>query len=607
MALQVTVNDIDRSIYYLSNSFRASWRVGERSTGSIAFRYNIPELGVGTDWRPQHGNQVAVYWDGTRVLTGDIIDRRASRLAWRGSGPTMDLAPMRYDCTLASPERRLEKRVLPVGRFVSDDSTTWTCGSIIAAFENYLNNEGITLGTIEDGPEIEKYLVGLEGPVSIWQIFSELAEKAKKSLFIDAELKLQFVDRTFAPAPYAVNAETAATVFRNIEYRLQYAEKHNRHYRRIAWDSFTPIETPLSGDGSTQSFSLEIAGDAVYPARVESIVLQSGGELIEQRFGVRDVDETDVEWYWSPGESEITQHEDGTPLAAGEVLLVKWRRLGTDVVMVEDDPDQELTRIAEPNTSGIYEMVSEDLSSKATQDDAEADAQAIMDENLAANGEITFQSDLTGWAAGQLVTINLPDFELADDYLLQDLQVSEVDDKLLRADITCIDKARAPGWAQYFRGKLSASSTERKTQEVTDGGIDGAATEVVRFVLGACDPVTGEDAAEYHANVAIGGKPFMACLNSADGTACKLDVKRSADGIVWSSILDGNKISVPASDKSQLQYTNFNEDELVAGDVLRVDVVTGSASKVVLDIRWRRLGGAAGSFAIGDALPMGTA
>ncbi len=154
-------------------------------------------------------------------------------------------------------------------------------------------------------------------------------------------------------------------------------------------------------------------------------------------------------WYYSVGETTITQDSSGTPMAAGQFLEVTYRALGSDVMAVSDDA-VVAARARVEGTTGLYEHFIDD-SSNADAVGALAKAQAILDAYKSIPTVIECETRRNGLMPGQLLTLNIANPSISGAFL-----IDEVDgyyfpgDPHFRYKLRLIDSSRIGTWLQVW-------------------------------------------------------------------------------------------------------------------------------------------------------------
>jgi hypothetical protein len=269
-----------------------------------------------------------------------------------------------------------------------------SCGSIVASLRtSYLAAEGITAGTIADGPVVSEVRFNYR-PVS--ECLSALAEQAGFVWYIDKNKALHFHARDGVNAPWTPGlADMRAGSIRIQEFDPQY---RNRQFIKGGFNVI-PRDDWFRGDGSNQTFVCTFPLAKVPTVRVDSA---------PQTVGIRGVDSpTAYDFYWNKGDPEVTARV--APIAASHVQVVYDGQFA--IVAMASDPDEVSDMAARAGGTGYVEAV----------DDMEPIADsttplAVAGQKLSRFGklgvELSFTTTRSGLAPGQKVTLNIPELGL---------------------------------------------------------------------------------------------------------------------------------------------------------------------------------------------------
>ncbi len=75
------------------------------------------------------------------------------------------------------------------------------------------------------------------------------------------------------------------------------------------------------------------------------------------------------------------------------------------------------------------------------------------------NTRIRFETIKKGLQAGQLLTINLPDYDINDEFLITSVQVKPFNDEYILYSIEAVDGDDVGGWENFFKQLAKASKT----------------------------------------------------------------------------------------------------------------------------------------------------
>jgi hypothetical protein len=372
-------------------------------------------VSVGTDaTAPDIVFGATVYWgceaDGTLQFDGLIYDDRASVRA-------RTAAEFLADHNTGLP--------LPVDQ--------WTTSKMPF-------NSALTATTqIQDGLLLTKAVFNYR---TVTEAFNELAELSGYSWNIDHYKVMHFFARE---TNYASTAITGANA-RNFSARTTRDQYRNRQYVRAGYALTAERTESFVGDGTRKVFTL------AFPCgKVPSAVTVDG---TPKTIGIREV-ETGKDWYWQKGETTISQDDAAGALGGAEILAVTYQGLYPLIVDNRNSPEIAARQAVEGGT-GLYEAIEDEP-------DYDDDSLAIDKSNALLrkygriNKTVVFETDETGFRAGQLVSITLSELGLSGFYLISQVTIRDVTGLGdLRHVVTALDGEDLGGWIEFYR-KLAAA------------------------------------------------------------------------------------------------------------------------------------------------------
>ncbi|MCM8901332.1 hypothetical protein KVG29_08875 [Caldicoprobacter algeriensis] len=326
-------------------------------------------------------------------------------------------------------------------RIVAEAYDNMTAGAIVRdIIAKYLAEEGITAGTIQDGPVISRAVFNYL-PAS--QCLDELSELTGFIWVIYPDKTLNFFERAFYSAPWKLYPNSRV---RNIRVTRDKKDLRNRQYIRAGKDISNYITERFKGDGETKTFHVAL------PIATQPTVKVNGAV---QTVGITQL-ETGKQWYWSKGETAITQDENAIALTSADVLEVTYRGFYPIIVTAEEITSQEELRAIEGGT-GIYEHI-ENAESIDSYEAALEYAQGKLRRYARIGTKIEFETHETGLKPGQLINIYLLEHNIADDFLITRVNIrQEYGTKNgVVYSVECVDGEAVGGWANFFK-KLTQS------------------------------------------------------------------------------------------------------------------------------------------------------
>ncbi len=320
-------------------------------------------------------------------------------------------------------------------RLVAESYLSQTCGFIVQdIFDNYLDEEGVTVGTIEAGPTLVEAIFNY---VRASDAFDSLAEKAGKIWYIDENKALYFVDRTTASAPFNVTGDDmmkglSSLSNNNSQYR-------NRQYIRGGRDTTTQQTENFTGDAVTVAFTVGYPIVTVPTVEVNSVA---------QTVGIKGLD-TAKDCYWSKGDATIIF--DTAPGNTLDVEIVYFGQF--DVLIVVEN----LVEIADQQTIEVTGTgIVEDMDDEPALNDADAaidSGEAKVTRFGVDSKRLVYKTLTLGLEPGQTQTITEPKLGLADDMLIESVDIRGFGPEMIHT-IRAVVGPEAGSWAKYF-GTLS--------------------------------------------------------------------------------------------------------------------------------------------------------
>lgn len=337
MGISIAINSVtfdgtsrDKVILPASVQFSRP-QLGSRGTASFTMR-----VLDGSGYEPLIGQDVGVYdvneGVATKMFGGSIEQIVKTRLGLTDG--------YNYDVSLTGNERKCDKHVIK-GRCYR----SMTAGAIVADILSVdLVGEAITVGTVSDGASVTKII--FDG-VTVSQAFDQLAALSGYLWYVDPDSHLYFIARDSVAAPFDF---TGADVVQAAGFTIttNRSDFRGSQVMRLSFAAFADSVQSFTGDGTSRSFTLD------KPVKnLVSIKLNDA----DVDYGNRD-NEAGKDWYWAPGEQDITQEPTGTPLTADQTLTVRYQALGGDLFSVEDW-DTIIARNAVEGTTGFYAVLTE--------------------------------------------------------------------------------------------------------------------------------------------------------------------------------------------------------------------------------------------------------
>lgn len=312
-----------------------------------------------------------------------------------------------------------------------------------------LADESITAGTISDGVSVDEAVFNYD---KVTNCLDTLAEKSGYIWYIDFDKKLYFIPRETNTAPWTITEDDVLTGIKvnngNPEYR-------NTQIIRGGVELTDAQTETFKGDGALRAFNV-----GYKTSKVPTITLNAAAQTV----GIRGLD-TGKNWYWSKGETAISQDEAGTVLISTDTLSVTYQGEYPIVVISGDGAEIEGRKTIEGN-SGINEAVSDEPNSPS-RDACFQLASAKLEKYAAVGRKITFRTMTAGLEAGQIATITFPSYEINGEYLIENVNITE-NAGYLYYDISAVEGPELGSWTNLFKKMIDRSQNISIYQNISE-------------------------------------------------------------------------------------------------------------------------------------------
>lgn len=307
-----------------------------------------------------------------------------------------------------------------------------------------LNEEGVTEGTIDCDLSIEKAMFNY---VTITEALNQLAALTNGYIwYIDENKQLHFFHKSSNVSELTFDENIAYYDIEETEDMDNYRNKQYIQGGKAKTDLQVKESVSPTPDGNIMKYNVRFPiAENPKPVVYVNDVAESSDDV-----GINGVD-TGKHFYFNYN-SNIIVHDDGeTPLDAdsGDTLTVTYKGY-RDLFLVSDSAEQIADRAnKETGTSGIYENIYKETSiDDATQALEYADALILKYGEI--KNVVNFKTEQVGLRAGQLLKIENELFELDDYYLIESINVRQLDPLHFEYNVKCLDGAAIGGWEQFF-------------------------------------------------------------------------------------------------------------------------------------------------------------
>ena len=259
----------------------------------------------------------------------------------------------------------------------------------------YCAGFGITTTNASMGATIDKISFNYIQPS---QALRKIAELTGRNWYIDYDKDIHYFPLTTAPAPFDIDDTTA--LYKDLSISQDASQLRNRVYVRggTRLSDLTVYEE--KGDGEKRTFTL--------PDKPHGVSLTVNG--VSKSVGIKNVDQTGYDWYVNFQEKYVEQDAGGVVLGTGDTIAVSYQYDIPILVALED------TASIAANGEKEFAIFDKTISTtEAARDRASAELTDYANDLI----EGSFITWTDGFKSGQYININLPEYDIDADYLVQ--------------------------------------------------------------------------------------------------------------------------------------------------------------------------------------------
>ncbi len=274
---------------------------------------------------------------------------------------------------------------------------------------------GFTGNNVVSGaPEVEYIKFDYERPT---EAFKRLSEYVGWQWYVDYYKNVQFFENYNAYAPVEINSSTA---IRKLKHDIDIQGLRNRVFV-LGGKFLSDFQTfEYVADGKERIWVL--AHEPYLPSvEVSEVTKTIGLESVD--------DESGYDYMYSQREKYIRCSSHTTTPANGATMSFTYKYPMDVITMVEDLASQQAIAAIQGG-DGIYEHKIVD-DSLITIEAAEAAGQADLAEYANPQVKGSFETEIAGFAPGQLLTINLPQRGINNQFIIQKVNISTIGNKLI--------------------------------------------------------------------------------------------------------------------------------------------------------------------------------
>lgn len=418
--------------------------IGKRSTANFIAHSD-------TSLHVEQYNQIQIFdSDNIQVFTGYAAQPQEQKPGWQAT----------LDHTVSC----IDQHFLADKRVIGKAYVHMTCGAIAMDLLNtILSQEGVSVGMIYDGlipsptlyPDDTLYPDGNVGAIpsatfvycKVSEALDALVKQASASGVpyywqIDENKQLFFVPYTAIVNSNVLDGtQIDDGTLSGVVPKLTRANPTYRNTQYLTGgvaQTAQQVETRI-GDGHTTSWNMG------YELAAQPTITVDG---VTQTVAVRG--STGAAYYWGPKEYSITQDTSLAKLTSSNVLQVTY--IGQyPAIFYAQDGAQVFVQAGIDGTTGIIEVVDQD-SSIISSDAGFSETSQLLTRYAQQGKQFVFATLQTGYAPGQLVTVDYPPLGIANtQMLLEQVSISDQRDGLnLWQTITAVAGPYDVTWQDFF-------------------------------------------------------------------------------------------------------------------------------------------------------------
>ncbi len=505
--------------------------------------------------------------------------------------------------TILSVESPISLTLGEVGGAGSDIawSSGWTAGAIVQdLIARFGAEEGITEGSIDTGATVSQLICNY---LLVDDALDQLAQLSGFVGWTDSEKKQNFVARDTVAAPFDIG-DTSKIL--DITVRDTREDYRNTEAIRASFVAFGVTETAIVGDGAIRAWQL-----TNYIASIETADVNG----VPVTFGIQGVD-SGKDFYFRVGHRIVQQDPVGAAMEATDTLTIRWKELGTDVVVSTDDAEVVARADIESGTSGRYQHFTDDSNNPSAtavleKGDSLVARYKVMPRQIKYKTCAALEPLAPQLRPGQFQNIKISKLGVDAAYLISQVHCYSANrlsdgsgDYVLWYEITAVNGTYLNNFLTAFESFVGPWG---RSSPIAASG--GALVEVDRATfgvgIGAPQAIGADLTNHFMVRQPDKGGTFIEalanCKTPEGGALFPLifDILKSTDhGASWITVFGETKLVIPVDTTTQVHQLVFAADPdnaVKPDDWLRVDLMDGSnegSEDIEIVIRWGKIPGA---------------
>lgn len=386
MSYQITVNGADRTRDIINRTVKIDDESKDKPSTLKCDLFDRTGLGV-----PALESEIIILKDSVKLFGGFVVSVEPVRL---GSGEVVH----KLECL--DYVRSLDRNL------VVENYQNMTDKEIIEDIvANYCQGTGITTLNVVEGVTIQNITFNYSQPS---QCFRRIAELTGRTWYLDYDKDIHYHELTQNAAPFDIDdANSDAAEYYGLKIKKDNSNIRNRVYVRGGTYLSDSVTIKQVADGEQTVFNL--------PNKPHEFTMKEGG--VSKTVGIKNISSPAEFDYLLNFQEKYVERSDGVAPAADTVMEFTYKYDIPVLVAVEDkDSIEEIGQFEYP----IFDNKID------SQEDARTRASAELTDYKNTIVDGSFKTTTDGFKAGQYINIDLTDYDIDDNYLIQKVSAQSI-------------------------------------------------------------------------------------------------------------------------------------------------------------------------------------
>lgn len=427
----ITINGIDRTMDIINQSIKIEDAINDKQNSCSFALVNRSGNGI-----PDTDDEIIITnLDGEIVFGGYILEVEMTK---------KDKGVVFCNISCIDYARLLDRNL------VHKSYEDMTDKEIIEDIVNtYCYGTQITTNNVLEGVTIKQISFNY---LQVSQVLKNLCKYTGRNWYIDYDKDIHYFPLETETSPF--NIDSNNHYYFDLKLSKDNSQLRNRIYVRggTKLSDFTDYIT--LGDGEKRQFVLPDKPHEV------SVYVDTGAGYVEKTLGIKNIDTEGYDWYLNYQEKYIEQDTGGSVLTSSHKLKVTYKYDIPILVAVEDKDSIEDNGVQE------FAVFDKDISTTESARDR-ASAELIDYSSTIVDG--SFKTYVDGFKSGQYININLSDYGINSNYIIQSVISKSIGAGKFVYEIK-IASAKTIGIINFLIGLLEANKNivELDDDEVVD-------------------------------------------------------------------------------------------------------------------------------------------